>query len=176
MAKGIRSEFMVNYLDQSWYETSDVPVSVTPPMVDAGAVAQAIREELNAGDLVVVSQHATINGQSAIELSGTIPFRVAAREGLLSLSDGGGAGGPESVSFTIWIDPTTYLPLQRDVQLDGGATDTSTMTWLPATNDNLIQLRGTIPAGFSQGPTPSQAAGNLGDLPSGNSGEPGGGS
>jgi hypothetical protein len=54
-----------------------------------------------------------------------------------------------SGSFTFWVDPATYLPVQMAMPQQR-----TEFQWLPATQANLDQLKVTVPAGYKQVPPP----------------------
>jgi len=86
-----------------------------------------IRSQLACGAYTVVG-HPVIGGINAIKLTGST------------------AG-----SITLWVDPTTYRP----IQMTAGWVH-SAFQWLPATPANLAQLQVSVPAGFQQVQPPVQ--------------------
>jgi hypothetical protein len=60
------------------------------------------------------------------------------------------------ISETIWVSPSTYLPVRVIARLDLGARpgrqQTANITWLPPTAQNLARLAVPIPAGFRRVP------------------------
>jgi hypothetical protein len=53
---------------------------------------------------------------------------------------------------TLWVDATTYLPIQSTST--GHVTDKTVFVWLPATASNQAVLKIAVPAGFQHIGTP----------------------
>ena len=101
-----------------------------------------IRAALTAGTLVLVGEE-QVGGQPAEHLTVT---------GLL-----------DSMSMDLWVDATSYLPVQSVVH-KGPYTGTASYTWLPRTPANLAKLILAVPAGFTKVgkagvPTPAPSGG-----------------
>jgi hypothetical protein len=132
---------VVDYLNQTWYHQPDGPLP-PPPLhipnyIVVGSLSNSIAK-LQWSDLGTT----TLNGQPAIELSEVNP--------------------PGAQSFIVWVDPSTYLPIQEQLTYGtegGGQTVegrvTSTLGYLPPTAANSADLNVTIPAGFTQTSAPS---------------------
>jgi hypothetical protein len=95
--------------------------------------AGALRAQVKAGEVTLVGP-ATVDGQQTIELRDT------------RFSHG---------TIELWVDPTTYLPVQEvDIPTgqtaDSGQAIRTQYQWLPATQANLAELTpaGAIPSGF----------------------------
>lgn len=158
-ASGQFTRTIVNYKTQQYGEFT----GATPPLFQAfmndvaGAdVAQQIQTDLANGTLTEVGQ-TTLNGQPALELQGSaprmspieaIPFAGAA---LLAKVAGTPVATPalDAATYTLWVDPTTYLPMQRTVTTPYG-TVTATIQWLPDNAANEALISAPIPTGFTQ--------------------------
>jgi hypothetical protein len=105
--------------------------------------AAGIRAEIASGQFTVVGP-TVLNGQQAIELKVNVPPSSEAP--------------PHTTAATLWVDATTYLPLQQYVRMSNGEQDVQDYTFLPPTPENLARLRPVIPAGYRQ------VNGNSGDL------------
>jgi hypothetical protein len=94
-------------------------------------VATALRTAVSCGSLEAAG-HQQVDGVNAIELK--------------SRAD-------SFMSETIWVNPSTYLPVRVVVQPSPGGPglqQTADISWLPATAQNLAKLTVPIPAGFRQ--------------------------
>jgi hypothetical protein len=97
------------------------------------AVARSLRSAISCGTLAVAGRQ-RVDGIEAIELT--------SRPGSL-------------ISETIWVSPSTYLPVRVVVRSASGTQllwQTADITWLRPTAQNLARLTVTIPAGFRQAP------------------------
>ena len=121
----------------------------------ADATPNLLESEIAAGVLTDIG-NTTVNGQPAIELSVTPPAgqEVASNWG----------------SETLWVDPTTYLPIQQVMAFTAesvpagatqppptpsyGGTLTHQFTFLPPTPSNLAMLQISLPSGLPQVPAP----------------------
>lgn len=132
-AAGLRAGLVVNYSGHTWFRTSQRAITLPRD----GDVATVIRGELQSRQLTEVGR-AVVDGQQTIELAGDQP-----QSGLVRL----------------WIDPGTYLPVQREVMLPG-LTSTQRIRWLPPSAANLALLNAPVPPGFTlQAAPPSQGVG-----------------
>jgi hypothetical protein len=97
-----------------------------------GTVARDLRTAVSCGTLAVAGRQ-RVDGIEAIELT--------SRPGSL-------------ISETIWVNPSTYLPVRVAVSAPGSPlpAETANITWLPPTAQNLAKLTVPIPAGFRQVP------------------------
>jgi hypothetical protein len=131
----------VDYLTQTWYHQSNgqmpLPPMDAPNYIVVGSLSNSIAN-LQWSDLGTT----TLNGQPAIELSQVNP--------------------PDAQSFIVWVDPSTYLPIQEMLTYhtdDGNqaaeGSVTSTLGYLPPSSANLAELNVTVPAGFTQISGPS---------------------
>jgi hypothetical protein len=94
-------------------------------------VATALRTAVACGSLEAAG-HQEVDGVNAIELKSRA-----------------GSFMPE----TIWVNPSTYLPVRVVVQPSPGGPglkQTADISWLPATTQNLAKLTVPVPAGFRQ--------------------------
>lgn len=105
--------------------------------------AAGIRAEIANGQFTVIGP-AELHGQRAIELKINVPPSNEAP--------------PHTTAATLWVDATTYLPMQQDVRMSNGAQYVQDFTFLPPTPGNLANLRPVIPAGYKR------VNGNSGDL------------
>jgi hypothetical protein len=91
----------------------------------------ALRQEIANGKLGSIEK---------TELDGRPVFKVTIRD------------KSQGTVTTVWVDPTTYLPMQTE-STGGGNHLTIESEYLPPTPANLAKLNVTIPAGFKQTPT-----------------------
>ena len=70
-----------------------------------------------------------------------------------------------TTTWTVWVDPTTYLPVQLVETAADGTTATSSIEWLAPTSANLGQITSPIPSGFAEVSEPASQM-----SPAGNSG------
>ena len=61
---------------------------------------------------------------------------------------------PCSNNWTVWVDPTTYLPVQSVTTMPGGGSSESSFKWLTPVAANLTQLDAPIPTGFTESSGP----------------------
>ena len=127
----------IDYASQSYTERtypfgSDTPGPGPLPATPTGQAA-TLRVQVAAGQVTLVGP-TRVNGQQALALRDT-----SSKYGVIEL----------------WVDPTTYLPIQEiDIPIGASAdSDQSIRTeyqWLPATQSNLAELSpsGAIPPGF----------------------------
>ena len=118
---------VVDYTTQTWWPTTGPILPRQTPQV-----ASAIEQALQDGDLTIVGS-AVVSGQQTIELSA--------------------AATSSRGSYDIWVDPTTYLPVQVTETSIAGTLQTE-FEWLPPTQSNLTLLNPRIPSGFAQLPLP----------------------
>jgi hypothetical protein len=48
----------------------------------------------------------------------------------------------------LWVDATTYLPVQTQFQQEGATP--YAVSWLPPTPENLAKLKTVVPPGFTR--------------------------
>jgi hypothetical protein len=109
-------------------ELPDTGLSVTSP---PATVAASVRTAISCGALAEDGRQ-LVNGISAIKLTSRTS---------------------SPLSETIWIDPSTYLPVRVVTRSPGGMPaiqQTANIAWLRPTARNLAQLSVTIPAGFRE--------------------------
>lgn len=170
---------VVNYANSSWYETTDISATPLPSAAQSGPLrdvrlARAISILLKVRSSVAPFgvSHATLhkttlNGQPALELG-------------LHFWDEGSLTA--TTTMQIWIDPSTYLPIQLLASTADGTTTAASIQWLAPTSSDLSALVAPIPAGFTQvssppstptattGATGSATTGGTGSAPTGGTG------
>lgn len=149
-ADGMTTTRVVDYTADTWYDAQ----SALPEAAGSGfalALGDSIRYRLQNGNYDSV-QSTTLNGQPALELSGVVTMFA------------GGTGVPPggqqdqtgaSTDWTMWVDPTTYLPMQMVETAPDGTKTTTVMEWLAPTTGDLAQLTAPVPAGFTEVPAPA---------------------
>jgi hypothetical protein len=95
--------------------------------------AAGIRAEIASGQFTVVGQ-TELHGQQAIELQINVPPSNEAP--------------PHTTASRLWVNATTYLPMQQYVRMSNGEQSVQEYTFLPPTPENLAKLRPVIPAGY----------------------------
>ena len=50
----------------------------------------------------------------------------------------------------LWVDATTYLPMQQFLRMSNGQQNVTDYTFLSPTAENLAKLRPEIPAGYTR--------------------------
>ena len=153
----------VNYQDHTWYEGSGGVIMAGPDVQFAQSnVADEIRQELADGQLRSAGR-TELAGGPALELNGVLQgtFEDTMPAGCIPPSSGPDANKIAKAKslpdwdYTVWVDPTTYLPVQfraTNPGPGGGATVDGSIQWLPASTQNLAQLVQPIPPGFTQDP------------------------
>ena len=109
-------------------------------------IATELRTAVSCGSLDVAGRQ-TVDGTETIKL--------ASRPGSL-------------ISETIWVSPSTYLPVRVTVQSPAGYSptrQTADFTWLPPTAQNVAKLTVPIPAGFRKVPLLQAVIPNLKHVP-----------
>lgn len=128
----------------SWWQSSTETFRTSAP-----ATPELLRSEFEAGSLRLVG-NTTLDGAPAIELSLLLPTAAQLDVG--------------SLSVTLWLDPTTYLPIRevmqgQDKQLPG-APPAGTyeleqdFTFLQPTPANMALLQVSVPTGLTQTSAP----------------------
>ena len=118
----------VQYGNRTW---SDTYAGIATQ--SAAASLQELHQTIATGDFTVVGK-TVIDGQSVLELTDRYK------------ADGG------SSEQTVWVDPTTDLPV-RTLSDDAGNTDQIDYEFLPPTPANMAKLKPIIPPGFTKTPT-----------------------
>lgn len=95
--------------------------------------AAGIRAEIASGQFTVAGQ-TELHGQQAIELRINVPPSNEAP--------------PHTTASRLWVNATTYLPMQQYVRLSNGAQSVQEYAFLPPTPENLAKLRPVIPPGY----------------------------
>lgn len=109
-------------------------------------IATELRTAVSCGSLTVAG-HQTIDGTDTIKLT--------SRTGSL-------------INETIWVSPSTYLPVRVTTQSAAGYSptqQTADFTWLPPTAQNQAKLTVPIPAGFREVPLIEAITPNLKHVP-----------
>lgn len=168
-----RTTTLVNYPTQKYVERQ-VTLPGVPSALGEVDPAQQIRQELADGVLTVVGP-TQLNGASTIELESAAPQGTqtpAIAHVDFGLATGGVAPAlmatklllldrfPVALalgSIRIWVDPVTYLPVQRTLTTTDGLTLTSTFTWTSPTASSLANLTVPIPSGFTPLPASEPA-------------------
>jgi hypothetical protein len=114
----------VQYGNRTWSDTY-APIATQ----SAAASLQELHQTIATGDFTKVGT-TVIDGQPALELINHY------KEG----------------EQTVWVDPTTYLPI-RTLSDDGGNTNQVDYQFLPPTPANMADLKPIIPPGFTKTPT-----------------------
>jgi hypothetical protein len=106
--------------------------------------AAGIRAEIANGQFTVIGR-TELHGQQAIELKINVPPNNAAP--------------PHTTAARLWVNATTYLPMQEYQRMSNGQQNVTDYIFLPPTAKNLAKLRPAIPAGYaranSTGPKPN---------------------
>ena len=97
--------------------------------------ADGIRAEIGNGQFTVVGS-TQLNGQQALELEINVPP--------------GNEAPPHVTAARLWVDATTYLPMQEYLRMSNGVQSVTDYTFLPPTPENLAELHPAIPAGYTQ--------------------------
>ncbi len=105
--------------------------------------AAGIRAEIANGQFTVIGR-TELHGQQVIELKINVPPSNEAP--------------PHTVAARLWVNATTYLPMQQYVRMSSGEQNVTDYTFFPPTPENLAKLRPVIPAGYKH------VNGNSGDL------------
>jgi hypothetical protein len=123
-----------------------LPGTATSASSLPSTVAEALRTAVSCGSLTVAGRQ-TVDGTETIKLTSR----------------------PTSlISETIWVDPSSYLPVRVTVGSVAGYSptqQTADFTWLPATAQNVAKLTVPVPAGFRKVSLPQAIAVNLKRLP-----------
>jgi hypothetical protein len=124
------SAFFIDYGGREWWTRSNEGVTCEP------LTPQTIEYDVTTGQYTVAG-HATVDGQPSLKL----------------VSTGTSTGlHPVTTLTTLWVNATTYLPIQST---STGHLNTATIfTWLPGTATNTAMLNVKIPSGFRQVATP----------------------
>ena len=97
--------------------------------------AAGIRAEIANGQFKVVGP-TELHGQKAVELEISVPPSSEAP--------------PHVTAARLWVDATTYLPMQQYLRMSNGQQNVTDYTYLPPTAANLAKLRPEIPAGYTR--------------------------
>jgi hypothetical protein len=97
--------------------------------------AAGIRTEIASGQFKVVGS-TELRGQKAVELEINVPPNHEAP--------------PHVTVARLWVDASTYLPMQQYLRMSNGEQNVTEYTFLPPTAENLAKLRPVIPAGYAR--------------------------
>ena len=97
--------------------------------------AAGIRAEIANGQFKVIGQ-TELHGQQAVELQINVPPSNEAP--------------PHVTAARLWVNATTYLPMQKYLRMSNGQQNVTQYIFLPPTAGNLAKLRPVIPAGYTQ--------------------------
>jgi hypothetical protein len=125
---------IVDYSRRQWWSRDSEGVTCAP------LTPQTIEQDLAAGRYSLAG-HSVIDGRQALQLVST-----TTTSGL----------HPVTKLTTLWVDATSYLPIQSIST--GHLTETTVFAWLPATAANQAVLTVAVPAGFQHvgAPPPSR--------------------
>jgi hypothetical protein len=101
--------------------------------------AAGIRAEIANGQFTVIGR-TILNGQQAIELKFNVPPNNEAP--------------PHVTAERLWVNATTYLPMQDYTRWSNGQQSVSDYVFLPPTPKRLAKLRPAIPAGYTRAGCP----------------------
>ena len=125
---------IIDHATRQWWSRSSEGVTCAP------LTPQTISQDVAAGRYALAG-HGIIDGRRALRLVST-----TTTSGLR----------PVTKLTTLWVDATTYLPIQSTST--GHVTDKTVFAWLPATASNRAVLKIAVPAGFQhiEAPPPSR--------------------
>jgi len=125
---------IIDHANRQWWSRNSQGVTCAP------LTPQAIEQDVAAGRCSLAG-HSVIDGRQALRLVST-----TTTSGL----------HPVTKPTTLWVDATTYLPIQSTST--GHVTDTTVFAWLPATAANQAVLKIAVPTGFQHvaAPPPSR--------------------
>ena len=148
----------VDYNARTWYEGPGGVLMAGPDDRFAQSdVADQIRQELADGQLRSVGP-TELAGQPALELNGVLSgdFEMGLPAGCTPTASQAPlinkVKNAPPWDYTVWVNPSTYLPVQFSATNDpgAGAGVYGTIDWLPADTENLGQLVQPIPSGFTE--------------------------
>jgi hypothetical protein len=97
--------------------------------------AAGIRGEIASGQFKVVGL-TELHGRKAVELAISVPPSSEA--------------APHVTAARLWVDATSYLPLQQYLRMSNGQQNVTQYTFLPPTAENLVKLSPVIPTGYTR--------------------------
>jgi hypothetical protein len=97
--------------------------------------AAGIRAEIANGQFKVVGS-TELHGLKAVELEISVPPSNEAP--------------PHVTAARLWVNATTYLPMQQYLRMSNGQRNVTVYTFLPPTAGNLAKLRPVVPAGYTR--------------------------
>jgi len=127
---------IIDYGHRQWWSRNSEGVTCAP------LTPQTIEQDVAAGHYNLAG-HDIVDGRRALRLVST-----TTTSGL----------HPVTKPTTLWVDATSYLPIQSTST--GHLTETSVFAWLPATAANQAVLKIAVPAGFQHiaAPPPSRGS------------------
>ena len=150
----------VSYTHDDWWSIPPGPSfaifrgSVGDAYANSRTIGAQIQQWLASGQL---SQKGTptVNGERTLEISGTAPALTALQTCPISQPSGQRAVVQSApITLTLWVDPTTFLPVKETASFPVTGTTvfsmTSMVSWLPPTAANIAELQGSIPSGFAK--------------------------
>lgn len=148
----------VSYTGHTWYEGPGPVLRAGPDDLFAQSdVAGQIRADLAEGQLRSVGP-TELGGQPALELNGVLSgnFELGLPAGCTAPASQGPllnkVKNAPPWDYTVWVNPSTYLPVQFSATTDpaAGAGVYGTIDWLPADAQTTSQLVQPIPPGFTK--------------------------
>jgi hypothetical protein len=97
--------------------------------------AAGIRAEIADGQFKVVGP-TELHGHKAVELKINVPP--------------GNEAAPHVTTARLWVDATTYLPIQQSLRMSDGQRNVTDYTFLPPAAANLAKLRPEIPVSYTR--------------------------
>ena len=155
---------VVDYSNKVWRDTSESTLS----FLADNDVGQQIRKELSQGQLHEAGS-TVLDGHATLVLKGTTvgPFALEAFPAVIPfpaamelLPKGSNAKKPVDVvnSVTLWVNPKTFLPVQRIIDFTNGDSQTAAVDWSEANDLSEYVLQAPVPPGFSHAsPLPTTA-------------------
>ena len=122
----------IDHGDREWWARAAGGVTCEP------LTPQTIEHDLTNGRYLLAG-HATVDGQPSLKLVTTTTTTTTGLHPMTKVS-------------TLWVNATTYLPIQSTST--GHLTERTAFTWLPTTAANTAILEISIPAGFRLAATP----------------------
>ncbi|HEY2694989.1 MAG TPA: hypothetical protein VGJ45_05945 [Pseudonocardiaceae bacterium] len=133
-------EFTAIFYSDRTYTTSHYVNDTPPDEVGHDTFApEQIKSAISSGKLAITARNQQVDGQSTIELTGTL---IPADE-----------AGPnaKAVPQRFWVNSTSYLPVRWEtLDKQGNWQQTTDFTWLAPTPENKALLIVKIPAGFTK--------------------------
>jgi hypothetical protein len=116
------SVVIIDYVHRRWWTRGSACVTCHP------LTPRVIEADLAAGRFTLAG-HATLDGQQSLKLVSTTT-----------------SAGPVSKLTTLWVNATSYLPIQSTSA--GHLSERTLFSWLPTTAATTAPLKIAVPAGF----------------------------